>query len=73
MMKRPLALTDRQLALVRHAGASLPVGARDGFLQSVAAHLTGEPSDGAVSAAVQAALSRTPVFLCDAKPKEKTP
>jgi hypothetical protein len=70
---KPLALSDRQMSLVQQAAVSLLVDARDGFLQSVAAHLTGEPSDNAVQGAVQAALDRTPVFLCDAKPKEKTP
>jgi len=39
----------------------------------VAAHLADQPSDNAVQGAVQAALDRTPVFMCDAKPKEKTP
>ena len=71
-MKRPLSITDNQLRLIKHAAASLPVDARDHFLQTVAAHLTGEPSDHAVFAAVQAALDRTPVFLCDAKPMETT-
>ena len=71
-MKRPISLTDNQMRLIEHAAASLPVGARDHFLQGVAAHLTGEPSDNAVQGAVQAALDRTPVFLGDAKPKEKT-
>jgi hypothetical protein len=67
-MKKPLALTDNQLHLIKHAARSLLVDARDHFLQSVAAHLADQPSDSAVQAAVVAALDRTPVFLCDAKP-----
>jgi hypothetical protein len=72
MMKRPLSLSDSQLRLIRHAAASLPVDARDNFLKTVAAHLTGEPSDHAVQAATTAALGRVPVFMCDAKTKETT-
>jgi HAD superfamily hydrolase (TIGR01509 family) len=45
---RALALSDKQLALLQRAAASLPVGERDHFLQSVAAHLTGAPTDDAV-------------------------
>jgi hypothetical protein len=37
---RALALSDKQLALLQRAAASLPVGEPDHFLQSVAAHLT---------------------------------
>jgi hypothetical protein len=47
---RALALSDKQLALLQRAAASLPVGERDHFLQSVAAHLTGAPTDDAVTA-----------------------
>jgi len=36
-MKKPLALTDNQLHLIKHAARSLLVDARDHFLQSVAA------------------------------------
>jgi hypothetical protein len=49
------SLTSR-LALLQRAAASLPVGERDHFLQSVAAHLTGAPTDDAVIAAINAAL-----------------
>jgi hypothetical protein len=42
------------------AAASLPVGERDHFLQSVAAHLTGAPTDDAVIAAINAALDARP-------------
>ena len=54
---RALALSDKQLALLQRAAASLPVGERDHFLQSVAAHLTGAPTDDAVIAAINAALA----------------
>jgi hypothetical protein len=64
-------------ALVRRCGCILDLGcAHDetpSLAQSVAAHLADQPSDNAVQGAVQAALDRTPVFMCDAKPKEKTP
>ena len=53
---RALALSDKQLALLQRAAASLPVGERDHFLQSVAAHLTAPPTDDAVIAAINAAL-----------------
>jgi hypothetical protein len=53
---RALALSDKQLALLQRAAASLPVAERDHFLQSVAAHLTGQPTDDAVIAAINAAL-----------------
>jgi hypothetical protein len=43
------------------AAASLPVGERDHFLQSVAAHLTGAPTDDAVIAAINAALDAAAV------------
>jgi len=71
-MKRPISLSDNQMRLIEHAARSLRPDQRDGFLQTVAAHLTGEPSDDACTAAVQVALSRVPVLMCDAKPKEKT-
>ncbi len=53
---RALALSNKQLALLQRAAASLPVGERDHFLQSVAAHLSGQPTDDAVIAAINAAL-----------------
>jgi hypothetical protein len=70
-MKRALALTDRQLALVRHAARAVPVARREEFLQNVARHLIAEPSDAAVAAAVNAQLDLTPVFLNDALPKKE--
>lgn len=48
----PLTLTDRQARLVQRAATSLPALHRDEFLQRVARHLTSEPSDAAVLAAV---------------------
>ena len=70
-MKRPISLSDNQMRLIEHAARSLPVRARDGFLQTVAAHLTGEPSDHAVQSAITAALDRTPVFLNDSAPMKR--
>src|SRR5262245_18259291 len=58
---RAVALSDKQLALLQRAAASLPVGERDHFLQSVAAHLTGAPAADAVIAATNAALSAAAV------------
>ena len=60
---RALALSDKQLALLQRAAASLPVGERDHFLRSVAAHLTGAPADDAVIAAISAALDAAAVSL----------
>ena len=53
---RALALSDKQIALLQCAAASLPVGERDHFLQAVAARLTGQPTDDALIAAINAAL-----------------
>ena len=58
---RILRLTDAQLALLQRAAASLPVGERDHFLQAVAAHLSGQPTDDAVIAAINAALDAAAV------------
>ncbi len=60
---RPLSLTDRQMRLVQSAAASVPVDQRDAFLQSVARRLCAEPSDVAVSIAVNAALDLVPSRL----------
>ena len=58
---RALALSDKQLGLLQRAAASLPVAERDHFLQSVAAHLSGQPTDDAVIAAINAALDAAAV------------
>jgi len=71
-MKRPLALSDHQMSLVRRAAAALRVNARDEFLRSVARRLVGEPSDAAITQPINVTLDRTPVFLNDAQPKEIT-
>ena len=60
---RALALSDKQLALLQRAAASLPVGERDHFLRSVAAHLSGQPTDDAVIAAINAALDAAATSL----------
>jgi hypothetical protein len=58
---RALALSDKQRALLQRAAASLPVEERDHFLQSVATHLSGQPTDDAVIAAINAALDAAAV------------
>jgi hypothetical protein len=68
-MRPVLRLTDRQLALVERAARGLPIEARDGFLKTVAAHLNGDPSDAAVNSAINIALDRLPLFVCDSAPK----
>jgi hypothetical protein len=60
---RALALSDKQIALLQCAAASLPVGERDHFLQAVAARLTGAPTDDAVIAAINAALDAAAASL----------
>jgi hypothetical protein len=64
---KPLALSDHQMALVRHAAGSLRPAQRDEFLQGVARHLADQPSDHAVQAAINASLDRMPVFLNDSE------
>lgn len=71
MKRTPLSLSDQQLRMIRAAAAALPVSARDEFLQSVARHLAGEPSDTAITQAINITLDRTPVFLCDSSPQPK--
>ena len=71
MQRTPLSLSDLQLRLVRNAASAVPLAQCDGFLQSVASHLTGEPSNDAVQAAVNIALNRTPVFLCDTQQQKE--
>ena len=58
---RALALSDKQLGLLQRAAALLPVGERDHFLRSVAAHLSCQPTDDAVVAAINAALDAAAV------------
>jgi hypothetical protein len=60
---RALALSDKQLAMLQRAAASLPIGERDHFLQSVAAHLTGVHTDDALIAAINAALDAAAASL----------
>ena len=60
----PLALTDAQLSAITAATALLPPAARDNFLRSVAAQLTGAPpTDGAVLAALRFVLSERGVAV----------
>ena len=60
MTPQPLALTEHQLACVRRAAKTVPVERRDEFLRSVAKRLATEPSDGAVSQAINRTLDLTP-------------
>jgi hypothetical protein len=52
----PLRLTDRQMRLVQSAARAVPMGRRDELLRRLARHLTSEPSDAAVLAALNAQL-----------------
>jgi hypothetical protein len=75
-MKRPLSLSDRQLAMLNSAARVLPLAERDAFLRGVATRLGDMPNDAAIAAAIDAqlALNHVPAFLCDAATtKEKTP
>jgi hypothetical protein len=72
MHPRPLSLSDRQLHLLQSAAKGVPVARRELFLQSVARHLTAEPTDEAVIAALNAQLDRLPRFFsCDSKGANK--
>ena len=57
-----LSLSDRQLKLVQHHAAALPVEMRDRYLRTIADSLRGTPTDTAVEAAVNAALDRVHAF-----------
>jgi hypothetical protein len=47
--------------MVRRAAKTLPVDRRDEFLRSVAQMLAPEPSDGALSHAINRTLDLTPI------------
>jgi hypothetical protein len=69
---KALSLSDRQLRLVQNAAKAIPANRRDEFLQKLAAHLTSDPSDAAVQAALNAQLDRLPAYyFTDSKPKEQ--
>ena len=70
MHPRPLSLSDRPLHLLQSAAKAVPAERRELFLQDVAKHLTSEPSDPAVVAAINAQLDRIPSghFFIDSKP-----
>jgi hypothetical protein len=55
-------LSQRQLKLIHQVKDSLPLDQRERFLEIVADHLVGEPTDHAVSAAVNAAAQRVLAF-----------
>jgi hypothetical protein len=56
MMMKPLSLTDRQMRLVANISKTLPVDCREQFMAALARHLTPEPSDAAVAAALNAQM-----------------
>jgi hypothetical protein len=61
-------LTEYQMSMLRHAAAALPGHERDGFYRAVVAKLRGEPSNAAVTEAINLALDARAsweVFLCD--------
>ena len=60
--RHALALTDKQLALVKRHAGSLQVQMRDRFLQVVADRLTGEVSDHALMVAINLALDAARAF-----------
>jgi hypothetical protein len=68
---RPLRLSDRQMQLVRRAAAAMPQGSRHGFLQAIGKMLAGEPSDAALVAAINSAMDRTSLFVCDSAAEGK--
>ena len=59
---KAVSLSDRQLRLVQHHAAALPVELRDHYLRTIADSLRGTPTDTAVEAAVNAALDRVHAF-----------
>jgi hypothetical protein len=67
----PLRLSDRQMQLVRRAAAAMPQGSRHGFLQTIARMLADEPSDAAVVAAINSAMDRISLFVCDSAAEGK--
>ena len=67
-MKRPLALSDSQMSLIKRAARALPVNTRAQFLQDVASRLADTPADAAVMQAINIVFDRIPVFLNDALP-----
>ncbi len=69
MYSRPVSLSDRQLRLVLNASKAVPIERRELFLQKVTSHLSADPTDDAVVAALNAQLDALPrYFLCDSKP-----
>jgi hypothetical protein len=54
------SLSPRQTRLIHNTAATLPLDRREDFVRSVHARLAGEPSDYAVSTAVNNALTLMP-------------
>jgi hypothetical protein len=59
-MKDAIALTNFQLDMIKHAAAQLSQSHRSEFLQDIALHLAGQPSNDAVVAAINLVLDRVP-------------
>jgi hypothetical protein len=72
-MKPPLSLSDKQLSMLRMASKSIPVDRREMFLEDLAKQLTGEPTDQALMASINAQMDRLPSghFFTDSKPNNK--
>ena len=71
MKEHALALTDKQLNLLRTAARAVPVEKREAFLTDVSQHLRGpEVSDHAVAAAINAMMNRIPQghYFTDSRP-----
>jgi hypothetical protein len=57
---RPLALSDRQIIMLKRATAILPEEARRQFVADVAEHLGASPSNNALTRAINIELARRP-------------
>ena len=70
-LRDPIALSDRQMQMLRDAAATLPESSRHDFAYDVAKRLGGGAvGDGALDIAINAALCRcttTKVFMLDAE------
>ena len=60
----PVSFTDRQILMVQKAAKAIPHDQREMFLAALAASLTGEVSDHAVSVALNVQMNRlVPAYL----------
>ena len=58
---KPIGLTDRQMAFLEKAIRAVPPRQREQFMAAIAKHLTAEPNDDALAAAINAEMN----LLCD--------